>query len=72
MFVSQVAGLWLKRMPDAIISLVGVECKPLRQNIMSLWYTDCFGYLGTSAIAVDKTLLVEWVAIPARDHSTSP
>lgn len=38
---------------------------------MSLWYTDRFDRLGTSAIVVDKTLQAEWVTTPAHDGRSS-
>ena len=33
-------------------------------------YANYFNYSGTSAIAVEKTLRAEWVAIPAHDGSS--
>jgi len=39
---------------------------------MSLWYTDCFDRLGTSAIVVDKTSQAEWATTPAQDGRSSP
>ena len=69
MFALQVVGLWLRRTQDATTLPVGVECKSLESDLISL-VPNYFDYLGTFATAVEKTSQAEWVAIPAHDGSS--